>query len=66
MKIKENQIGNKKVIQIYLTKEEKENKKVQDKIEKIKKEKKYIVLFTSGDKQIEKALKDMIMIMKNQ
>ena len=45
MKIKENQIGNKKVIQIYLTKEEKENKKVQDKIEKIKKEKKYIVLF---------------------
>lgn len=66
MKIKENQIGNKKVMQIYLSKEEKENNKVQKEIEKIKKEKGNIVLFTSGDEKVEKALKDMIMIMKNQ
>lgn len=66
MKIKENQIENKKVMQIYLSKEEKENNKVQKEIEKIKKEKGNIVLFTSGDEKVEKALKDMIMIMKNQ
>lgn len=66
MKIKENQIENKKVMQIYLSKEEKENNEVQKKIEKIKKEKGNIVLFTSGDEEVEKALKDMIMIMKNQ
>lgn len=66
MKIKENQIENKKVMQIYLSKEEKENNAVQKKIEKMKKEKGNIVLFTSGDEEVEKALKDMIMIMKNQ
>lgn len=66
MKIKENQIENKKVIQIYLSEEEKENNEFQEKIEKIKKEKGNIVLFTSGDEEVEKALKDMIIIMKKQ
>lgn len=66
MRISENQIENKKVMQIYLSKEEKENNEVQEKIEKIKKERGNIVLFTSGDEKVEEVLKNMIMIMKKQ
>lgn len=66
MIIRENQIENKKVMQIYLSKEEKENNEVQEKIEKIKKERGNIVLFTSGDEKVEEVLKNMIMIMKKQ
>lgn len=65
MKIQEKQIEHKRVIQIYLTKKEKEDKEIQEKIEQIKAENKSVVLFVSGDKEVEKSLKAMIMIMKN-
>lgn len=65
MKIQEKQIEHKRVIQIYLTKKEKEDKGIQEKIEQIKAENRSVVLFVSGDKEVEKSLKAMIMIMKN-
>lgn len=61
MKIKENEIKNKKVKQIYLTKEEIKNIQIQ-------KNEKYInsVVFVSGNNEITEILKEMIKIMKNE
>lgn len=65
MKIQEKQIENKKVIQIYLTNQEKEDKDIQEKIEQIKTKSGSVVLFVSGENDVIKTLKTMVMIMKN-
>ena len=65
MKIQENIIDNMKVIQIYLTEDEKSDLEVQQKIEKLK-EKNKVVLFVSGELETEKVLSNMVKIMRNQ
>ena len=64
MKIQESIIDGKKVIQIYLSEEERNNVKIQEKIKQIKDEKKYVVLFVSGKKDINITLKQMLEIMR--
>lgn len=64
MKIQESIIGNDKIIQIYLNKEENDNSEIQQKIEKLKEDNK-VVLFISGENETEQTLKNMVNIMKN-
>ena len=65
MKIQEYKINNKKVIQIYLNKNEREDVNIQRKIDKIKTENNSVVLFVSGDNDPEIALKEIVKIMQN-
>lgn len=64
MKIQENIIDGSKVIQIYLSEEEKNDVNIQEKIKQMKDENNYIVLFVSGEKDINKTLKEMVEIMR--
>ena len=65
MKVQENKIENKKVIQIYLSEDEKSDTDIQEKIKQIKAENRNVVLFVSGDKEPRQTLKEMVKIMKN-
>lgn len=65
MKIQEKTITNKKVIQIYINKQELENNEVKEQIKQIKAQNTNVVTFVSGDNETRKVLKDMVEISKN-
>ena len=65
MRIKEQQICNKKVMQIYLKKQEAENSEIKEKIKNIKMENINVVLFVSGDAEADITIKRMVDVMKN-
>lgn len=65
MKIQEKTITNKKVIQIYINKQELENNEVKEQIKQIKAQNANVVTFVSGDNETRKVLKDMVEISKN-
>lgn len=66
MKIKENKIENKKVIQIYLSKEESTKGDVQNNIQKIREKNKNVVIFVSGNNETKKVLENMIRTIKKE
>lgn len=65
MKIQENKITNKKVIQIYINTQELEDKEVQEQIKRIKEQNTNVVTFVSGNNETREVLKDMVEISKN-
>ena len=65
MRIQKNMIDNKKVIQIYLTDDEKKGQDIKDKIEKLKVENN-VVLFVSVEEKVEEVFRNIIKIMKKQ
>lgn len=64
MKIQENVIENKKVIQIYLNEEEKKDLEIQKKIKEMQSKNK-VILFLSGNDGAKQALQEMVKMMKN-
>ena len=66
MKIKENKNKNKKVIQIYLSKEESTKGDVQNNIQKIREKNKNVVIFVSGNNETKKVLENMIRTIKKE
>lgn len=66
MRIQENRINNKKVIQIYLSKQEENDAEIKSKIQEMEDRKENVVLFVSGDTEINKALKEMVKIIRNE
>ena len=66
MKIKENKIENKKVIQIYLSKEESTKRDVQNNIQKIREKNKNVVISVSGNNETKKVLENMIRTIKKE
>lgn len=66
MRIQENRINNKKVIQIYLSKQEENDAEIKSKIQEMEDRKENVVLFISGDTEINKALKEMVKIIRNE
>ncbi len=65
MKVQEKIIDNRKVIQIYLTANEKEEKDIQEKIKELQ-EKNSVSIFVSGGAEVEKVLNNMVKIMKSE
>ena len=66
MRIRESKISNKKVIQIFLSKEEENDKDIKNKIQEIETRNENIVLFISGNMEIDVILQEMIRIIKNE
>ena len=64
MKVKENVINKEKIIQIYLTEDEKNDFEIQKKIEFFKNSHK-VVLFVSGREDVKKNLNEIIKIIAN-
>ena len=60
MKIQKVKILNQDVIQVYINKKEENNDEIKYKIEKLKQENKNIVIFVSGEKDIEATLQYII------
>ena len=65
MKVQEKIIDNRKVIQIYLTANEKEEKDIQEKIKELQ-AKNSVSIFVSGGAEVEKVLNNMVKIMKSE
>lgn len=66
MKIQENNIENKKVVQIYLSKKENDDSGVKEKISQIRAKKINVVVFVSGDNEAKETLKQMVKTMQKQ
>lgn len=60
MKINKVNLENKEILQVYLTKEEKDREDIKCRIEQLKKENKNLVVFVSGNEEIINHLKYMI------
>ena len=60
MKVQQIKINNTTVTQIYMSKEEGEEKETQDEIKAIKEKNKNVVIFSGGNTATDKALLDMI------
>ena len=60
MKVQQVKINNTTVTQIYMSKEEGEEKETQDEIKAIKEKNKNVVIFSGGNTTTDKALLDMI------
>ena len=65
MKIQEKIIDNRKVIQIYLTSNEKEEKDIQEKIKELQAQNS-VSIFVSGVAEVEEVLNNMVKIMKSE
>lgn len=66
MRIQENKINNQKVIRIFLSKEEENDKVIKRKIHEIEERGTNVVLFISGDEEINRTLQKIIKIIKNE
>lgn len=66
MRIQQNRIDNKNVIQIYLNEQEERDDDIKNKIKDIQEDNKNVVLFVSGDNEVSRTLKEMIKIMRNE
>ncbi len=66
MKIKKNEIENRIVTQIYLSREESTKAEVYDNIQHIGKENKNVVIYTSGNNEPKNVLENMISIIKKE
>ena len=64
MKIQEKIIDREKVIQIYLSEEEKDCIDVQEEINKLRMQNVKVVLFVSGNQEANYTLKEMVNIMR--
>lgn len=60
MRITSNEIANNKYMQIYLTKDELEKQETKEMIEKYKKEKYHIAIFSTGKENYPEVLKKII------
>lgn len=65
MKVQEIKIDKEIVLHIFISNEEADKQEIREKIESMKKAGKKIVLFSAGNQNMEKVLKNMLQIAKN-